>query len=156
MRRDVPWVRVVRERTTSYEARPRCGTPGDVARLVLAEHADGVTESMWVVCLDATCRAVAVAEVAKGGVGAVATSVADIFRPAIAVGAHAVVLAHNHPSGDPTPSAEDRAMTTKVREGGELLGVPLLDHVVLTSGGGWHSFADEGELQPASASEQGA
>lgn len=59
----------------------------------------------------------------------------EVFRPAIHEGAAGVILVHNHPSGDPTPSPEDRAVTKQLTEAGKVLGVPVLDHVVVATGG---------------------
>jgi DNA repair protein RadC len=55
----------------------------------------------------------------------------EVFRPAIAVGAHAMIVAHHHPSGDATPSHEDRRITDRLTEAGELLGIAVLDHLVI-------------------------
>jgi DNA repair protein RadC len=55
----------------------------------------------------------------------------EVFRPAVLAGAAAVILVHNHPSGDPTPSAEDRAVTRQLVEAGRVVGIPVLDHVVV-------------------------
>jgi DNA repair protein RadC len=55
----------------------------------------------------------------------------EVFGPALALAATAIVIAHNHPSGDPTPSAEDRRVTERLRAAGELLGIELLDHLVI-------------------------
>ena len=59
----------------------------------------------------------------------------EVFQPAVGIGAVAVVLAHNHPSGDPSPSSEDREVTTRLAKAGHLLGVRLLDHVVVATNG---------------------
>lgn len=66
----------------------------------------------------------------------------EVFRPAVAEGAGAVILVHNHPSGDPTPSAEDRAVTRQLAEAGRAVGIPVLDHVVVGRGS-YASLADE-------------
>jgi DNA repair protein RadC len=66
----------------------------------------------------------------------------EVFGPAVALAATAIIVAHNHPSGDPTPSANDRAVTDRLRQAGELLGIPLLDHVVIGDAR-YYSFADE-------------
>ena len=59
----------------------------------------------------------------------------EAFQPAIEFSASAVIVAHNHPSGDPTPSAEDRVLTVRLDDAGKLLGVELLDHVVIAKNG---------------------
>jgi len=58
----------------------------------------------------------------------------EVFRPAIAQSAAAIILVHNHPSGDPTPSAEDRAVTRQLADAGRAVGIPVLDHVVIGRG----------------------
>ena len=70
----------------------------------------------------------------------------EVFKPAILGNAAAIVLAHNHPSGDAAPSAEDLALTRRLCEVGELVGIRVLDHLVLGEGGTFRSLADEGLL----------
>ena len=65
----------------------------------------------------------------------------EVFRFSVATGAAAIIVAHNHPSGDPSPSAEDRRITERLRECGEMLGIEVLDHVVV-AGSEFYSFAD--------------
>lgn len=67
----------------------------------------------------------------------------EVFRGAIVAGAVAIVVAHNHPSGDPSPSPEDRLVTARLREVGDLVGIPLLDHLVVGAER-YYSFRDEG------------
>lgn len=69
----------------------------------------------------------------------------EVFRAAIAAGACGIVLAHFHPSGDPTPSPEDRTTTARIRQAGQILGITLLDHVIL-SDGRFFSFREQGLL----------
>jgi DNA repair protein RadC len=71
----------------------------------------------------------------------------EVFRPAIREAAAAVVLVHNHPSGDPAPSAEDRAVTRNLARAGQTLGIRVLDHVIVGDDR-WVSMADAGELDP--------
>ena len=71
----------------------------------------------------------------------------EVFRPAVAEGAAGVVLVHNHPSGDPTPSAEDRAVTRQLADAGKALGIPVLDHVVVGRGH-YASLADHLAVGP--------
>lgn len=69
-----------------------------------------------------------------------------MFRPAIAHNARAIIVAHNHPSGDPTPSPDDRAVTRNLLEAGRVLDIPLLDHVIVTPDGAYFSFSEGGLL----------
>ena len=73
----------------------------------------------------------------------------DVFKAACLSNASGLILAHNHPSGDPTPSAEDRALSKRLRQAGELLGVELLDFLIVTDpaeGLRYHSFTESGLL----------
>lgn len=67
----------------------------------------------------------------------------EVFKAAILTNATAVIALHNHPSGDPSPSREDRDITDRVKQVGELLGIPLIDHIVVGAEG-FYSFADRG------------
>jgi DNA repair protein RadC len=72
----------------------------------------------------------------------------ECFKPAILSNAAAIILAHNHPSGDCQPSREDRALTQRLVETGKLLGISVLDHIIIGDGtSSYFSFADEGLLQ---------
>ena len=71
----------------------------------------------------------------------------EVFKAAILANAAAIIALHNHPSGDPTPSAEDREVTQRLRAAGELLDIPLLDHVILAADGYW-SLVEGGALEP--------
>jgi len=70
-----------------------------------------------------------------------------LFRPALREAAAAIVLVHNHPSGDPTPSPEDRELTRRLASAGNLLGVPVLDHVIVAERG-FASLREDGEIAP--------
>jgi len=73
-------------------------------------------------------------QVTRGTLDASLVHAREVFRPAIAEAAASVVLVHNHPSGDPTPSAEDRAVTRQLKAAGELIGIEVLDHVIVGEG----------------------
>jgi DNA repair protein RadC len=81
--------------------------------------------------------------ISEGSLGASLVHPREAFRPAIREAAAAVIFLHNHPSGDPTPSSEDRQVTGRLRDAGELLGIPVLDHVIVAADG-YYSFADDG------------
>ena len=68
----------------------------------------------------------------------------EVFRPAIVAGAAAVIISHNHPSGDITPSVEDKDATVRLRKAGELLGIALLDHLIINDSGDKFSFKEHG------------
>jgi DNA repair protein RadC len=75
-----------------------------------------------------------VVECARGSVIGVEIHPREVFRPLVRMAAAGAVLVHNHPSGDPTPSAEDVELTRRLREAGALLGIPVIDHVVVGDG----------------------
>lgn len=94
-------------------------------------HQDETQEVFKVIHLNTKHRVLAVQEVARGSLGSVDVHPREVFRAAVMHGAAAVILAHNHPSGDAEPSADDHKMTARLRDAGELLGIPVLDHVIL-------------------------
>jgi DNA repair protein RadC len=108
----------------------------------------GIQECFVVLSLDAKHRPIGRPKmVAMGTATAVTVHPRDVFRQAIKSNAVAVIVAHNHPSGDPSPSNEDLILTKRMVEAGEMLGIPVLDHIVLTSkAGSWVSLADRGLL----------
>ena len=84
--------------------------------------------------------------VSEGTLNASLVHPREVFNPAIRDSAAAVLFVHNHPSGDPTPSREDRELTRRLQEAGDLIGIRVLDHIII--GDGCHlSFADKGYLQ---------
>jgi len=88
-------------------------------------------EYFFAILLDAKNNVMRVAEVHVGTLTMSPVGGREVFREAIRDGASAIIVAHNHPSGDPTPSPEDRVVTEKLRQIGELLDIPLLDHLVI-------------------------
>lgn len=115
-------------------ARPAVRSPRAVLRLFEDELRGLEREHFWVLLLDGK-HGLRRAELVS--VGTLTTSLVhprEVFRPALREAAAAVVCAHNHPSGDPEPSAEDLEVTRRLLDAGRLLGVPLLDHVVLGDG----------------------
>ncbi len=111
---------------------------------VLAPEFEGFDREKFIVLLlDAKHRVIGVNTVSIGSLTASIVHPREVFKPAIAGNAAAIILAHNHPSGDPAPSSEDTGLTQRLREAGELLGIRVLDHVIL--GDGKHySFVDAG------------
>lgn len=122
--------------------RPIVQNAADAARL-LADMADLPQEHVRVVLLDASRRVVAIPTVYVGTIIASVLRVSEIFREAIARACAAVVVAHNHPSGDARPSPEDVEITRALVAAGELLDIPVLDHVII-AGNAWTSLRDQG------------
>ena len=106
-------------------------TADDVARLLGEEMRLLDHESVRVICLNTKHMVLAVEEVTRGTLNESLFHPREAYRPAIARQAHAVILVHNHPSGNPRPSDADLHVTRRMKEAGELLQIELLDHVIL-------------------------
>ena len=116
------------------EERPVITSARDVANLLLAEMGLLEQESLRALLLNTKNGVLTTVEVVRGSVNSAQVRTAEIFREAVRANAVALILAHNHPSGDPTPSADDIALTRGVVEAGQLLDIAVLDHVVLSQG----------------------
>ncbi len=121
----------------------------DVYRRVWPRLAGLEQEVFMMIALDARSAVIADVEVARGTLTGVEVHPREVFRPLIRVGAAAAIAVHNHPSGDPTPSAEDVALTERLRTIGGMLGIPIVDHVVVASRGcasvaGWLAGSPRG------------
>jgi DNA repair protein RadC len=127
-----PHYRAVSQPAQYVPARERLSDARDVWR-ALADIA--VEQREHLVCFDMNVRHRIIARriVAIGTLTGVDSHPREVFRPAIVNGAAAIILAHNHPSGDPTPSRQDIEMTQRMREVGELLQIPVLDHVIVVA-----------------------
>ncbi|MGF1509901.1 MAG: JAB domain-containing protein [Myxococcota bacterium] len=121
--------------------------PADVAACLGRSRCHRPMECFWVLCMDAQSRLMDRVEVARGTLTACLVHPREVFAPALARRAASVVVAHNHPSGFPEPSLEDRALTERLVAAGDLLGVPMLDHVIV-AGPRWWSWADSGPRAP--------
>ena len=105
-------------------------TPEDTL-LACADIASLAQESFHVLCLDAKNRMINRHMISLGTVDASLVHAREVFRAAVSDGAAAIVLAHNHPSGDPAPSAADLRITKRLVEAGKLLDIPVFDHVIV-------------------------
>lgn len=123
----------------------RFGGPEDVARHFLPRLGRRDRESFHVLLLDGRHRLLAEEEVSVGTLTASLVHPREVFRGAIRAAAASIVLVHNHPSGDPSPSGEDRAVTRRLAEAGQLLGIEVVDHLVVARGGHF-SFREAGDL----------
>ncbi len=120
-------------------------SPGDVHRHFASRLRDEACERFLVLLLDGRHRVLGEVTVSQGTLTASLVHPREVFGPAIRRSAAAIVLVHNHPSGDPTPSAEDRSVTLRLRQAGELLGIRVVDHVVIAERG-YYSFDEAGDL----------
>ncbi|MGH2587603.1 MAG: RadC family protein [Dehalococcoidia bacterium] len=126
----------------STEERPQIASPDQVAALVATEMSLLAQESLRVVLLNTKNFVVAIREVYRGNVNSAQVRPAEIFREAIRENCPSLVVVHNHPSGDPTPSPDDVAVTRDLVQAGTLLDIEVLDHLVI-AGGRWVSMKRE-------------
>ncbi len=116
---------------TMPEARPQVGAPEDAASLVMAEMGLLRQEQLRVILLDTQNRVQAIPTVYVGSLNASIVRAAEVFRAAITQSAASVIIVHNHPSGDPTPSALDVEVTQRLVAAGALLDIVVIDHLVI-------------------------
>ncbi|HIB86545.1 TPA: hypothetical protein EYO57_04930, partial [Candidatus Poribacteria bacterium] len=102
-------------------------------------------EEFWVLLLNRANYVIKTAEISKGGVSGTIADTKIIYKLAIESLASAIILFHNHPSGNLSPSEADIKLTEKVKKAGETMEIPVLDHIII-SDQGYYSFADEGRI----------
>ncbi|MCP4164558.1 MAG: JAB domain-containing protein [Chloroflexi bacterium] len=113
------------------ETRPQVRSANDVAQLLMAELAYADQEHVKVVLIDTRNYVIAMPTIYKGSLNTAHIRVGELFKEAIRRNAAAMIVAHNHPSGDPTPSPEDVTLTRQIVKAGKLLNIQVLDHLVL-------------------------
>jgi DNA repair protein RadC len=128
--------------------------PADVVGYLGPELADLAQEQLRVVLLDTENRVLGASLVYQGGLNAIVVRLADCFREAVRANAAAILLVHNHPSGDPEPSNDDVRITHEAGQVGELLGIDLLDHVIV-GGQAFVSLRERGFYRPGRSSSPG-
>jgi DNA repair protein RadC len=143
----------LREVEVVYRSRAVEGAPGKASvPLICAERVHDLMhgwaalrahESFWMLCLDSRSKLLGVHEVARGGVGFVSVELASVFRAAVVMSAKHVIVVHNHPSDEATPSKEDMDVTNRLCAAAELLDIGVLDHVIICQSG-FFSFLENG------------
>lgn len=116
---------------TSPEERPTISSPADAANLLMSEMAFLDQEHLRAILLDTRNRVLGIRTIYIGSLNTAVIRLAEVFRPAIRENAAALIVAHNHPSGDPSPSPEDVSVTREMVKAGKLLELRLLDHLII-------------------------
>lgn len=141
-------LKVVRERGIKY---PVSTCPNQLAALRILQSFlwEKDCEHLMVIMLDRHHNFLGMTEAAKGGIHGLHVGVRDVFKSALLHRAAAIIISHNHPSGDTYPSPEDLAFTRQCVKAGKILGCPVLDHIIVSSGvqEGSYSFQEHGRLQ---------
>ena len=114
--------------------RPVIHSPLDAANILIPFLSALDHEELWVANLDTRNRVMCLVTLYKGSVNSSQVRIAEIFRQAILDNSPAIVIAHNHPSGDPSPSPDDVTVTRAVVQAGKLLDIELLDHLIIAAG----------------------
>ena len=125
------------------EERAQISCPQDAASLLIAEMGPLVQENLVVLLLNTRNQVVARRTIYIGTVNSSAVRPAEVLRPAIRENAPSIIVAHNHPSGDPTPSPEDISVTRDLVAAGKLMDIELLDHLVIGHGGRFTSLKEK-------------
>ena len=125
------------------EERATINSPADAAALVQYEMSALEQEHLRVILLDTRNHVLDIVEIYKGSVNSSQVHVGELFKAAIRRNASALIVVHNHPSGDPTPSPDDVAVTRAIIQAGKLLDVEVLDHMVIGQGR-WVSLKERG------------
>lgn len=135
-------MRIVRDATVAAPTRVRA--PQDVARLLEERYADADREILVVVILDTKNQVLAINPTFVGSLNGAMVTMREIFKAAVMLGAASIIVAHNHPSGDPSPSPEDIAITRQIVQAGKLLEIEVLDHLIIGAVGRFASLREQG------------
>ena len=139
-------IALVREPGVKLAERPQLREAASAAR-VLAQYIGEADREVFVVALlTVRQRLLGLHTVSIGCLSSSLVHPREVYKPAILAGSAALLIAHNHPSGDPEPSAEDFSLTRRLAAAGSLLGIEVLDHVVLGEAGRYVSLRDRGAL----------
>jgi DNA repair protein RadC len=117
--------------TRALARRPKLGTPKQLATYLLPQFGSAAVEQFGIVMLDTKTRLLRVKIVSTGSLDTTVVHPREVFREAAAASAASIVLFHNHPSGDPTPSPDDLILTTRMVNAGDIMGIDVVDHLIL-------------------------
>lgn len=131
--------------TLGQADREHITSPGDAAQYLMDRMRYLKTEHFVTLLLNTKNRIISSRLVAIGSLTSAVVHPREVFATAVSAHASSILVSHNHPSGDPYPSTEDRSLTHALEEAGRILGIPLLDHIVIGDGRFW-SFREHGEL----------
>ena len=133
-------------RNSGFAERPQIHSPADAAALVQYEMSLLEQEYLKVLLLDTRNRLIEIVELYHGSLNMTQVRVGEVFKPAVQRMAHGIILVHNHPSGDPSPSPDDIALTRAIVQAGQLMDIELLDHLIIgrTAPTGYISLKEKG------------
>jgi DNA repair protein RadC len=129
------------------EERPRLNSPRQLAGHLLPLYGAQPVEQFGIVMLDTKHRVIRTKVLSMGSLDTTVVHPREVFREAASAAAAAIVLFHNHPSGDPTPSTDDLVLTTRMVNAGDIMGIEVIDHLILADQR-YYSLMEAGRLQP--------
>ncbi|MDX9872961.1 MAG: JAB domain-containing protein [Clostridia bacterium] len=136
-------VEMVKERAVCF-ATNLVRTPQDAASILAGFLAGVDREHFVIMCLDTKNKVNALNVVSVGSLNAAMVHPREVFKPAILANAASIIMGHNHPSGNTTPSREDRELTGRLVEAGKLLGIEVIDSLIIGDDGNFLSFKEQG------------
>ena len=137
---------IVKERTMQYDFKNVSG-PADGAEIIKAYIGNPDREHFVIACLDTRNNITAIHTVSIGTINETIVKPREVFKVAILANSTAIIVAHNHPSGDPKPSQEDIEWTKRIVNAGGIMGIPVIDHIVIGDDTQYFSFAEQGMLE---------
>jgi DNA repair protein RadC len=129
------------------DERPRLNSPRQLAAHLLPLYGAHAVEQFGIVMLDTKHRVIRTKIVSIGSLDTTVVHPREVFREAASASAAAIVLFHNHPSGDPTPSTDDLVLTTRMVNAGDIMGIEVIDHLILADQR-YYSLVESGRMQP--------
>ena len=135
---------LVKESSKVYEVN-KISTPSDVRDYIeeIFRLSNQAEEVMVMLVLDTKNNVLGAFEVSRGSLNASIVHPREVFKRALLLNGASIILGHNHPSGDATPSREDIAITRRLVEGGKILGIEILDHIIIGDNGRYRSFKED-------------
>ncbi|MHB1654141.1 MAG: RadC family protein [Desulfitobacteriaceae bacterium] len=139
-------IQLVKEKSLTYGSK-QINCPGDAAIIAEGFLAGVDREHFVVICLDTKNNVNALNTVSVGTLNSSLVHPREVFKAAILANSNGIILTHNHPSGDPTPSREDVEITKRLVEAGTIMGIEVMDHVVLGDSGRYVSLKERGLME---------
>lgn len=134
-----------RRREEEATSKARITTSKQAFEILQSDLSDASCEEFHILLLDRAHQLLSKNRISQGGIHGTVVDARMVFKPALEVGASAIILGHNHPSGNLTPSEQDIHLTLKLKEAAKLLDMNVLDHIIVGSNG-YYSFLDEGKI----------
>ncbi len=132
-----------RRKLSDIQIKPQIKSSNDVYELMHPVLADLPHEEFWIILLNRANKVITTQKISQGGLSGTVIDTRLIMKAGIDQLASSIILCHNHPSGNKLPSQQDKSITNKLKDAGNTMDIPVLDHIIITDEG-YFSFADEG------------